>query len=83
MNKMNELITELAEHANYLATEKEFPYDEDWFYLYNRIYAELIVKECVKVCLDQRNPGNLNYKPSEMFADALKLHFGMSDERKN
>jgi hypothetical protein len=63
-----------------LATEKEFPYDEDWFYLYNQLFAELIVKECVKVCLDQRNPGNLNYKPSEMFADALKLHFGVNDE---
>jgi hypothetical protein len=50
MNKMNELITELAEHANYLATEKEFPYDEDWFYLYNQLFAELIVRECVDVC---------------------------------
>jgi hypothetical protein len=50
MNKINELITELAEHANYLATEKEFPYDEDWFYLYNQLFAELIVRECVDVC---------------------------------
>ncbi len=44
---MNERIRELAEQANYLATEKEFPYDEDWFYLYNKKFAELIVKECV------------------------------------
>jgi len=43
---MNERIKELAEHANYLATEKEFPYDEDWFYLYNKKFAELIVREC-------------------------------------
>jgi|DEB19_MinimDraft_3_1074340.scaffolds.fasta_scaffold80817_2 hypothetical protein len=48
--------------------------------VHNQLSKELIVKECVKVCLDQRNPGNLNYKPSEMFADALKLHFGVSDE---
>jgi hypothetical protein len=33
-----------------LATEKEFPYDEDWFYLYNQLFAELIVRECVDVC---------------------------------
>ena len=45
--------------------------------------VEGLVEECIQVCLDQRNPGNLNYKPSEMFADALKLHFGVSDERKN
>jgi len=43
---MNERIRELAEHANYLATEKEFPYHEDWFYLYNKKFAELIVREC-------------------------------------
>jgi len=46
---MNERIKELAEHANYLATEKEFPYDEDWFYLYNKKFAELIVRECANI----------------------------------
>jgi hypothetical protein len=45
-HRMNERIQELAEHANYLATEKEFPYDADWFYLYNKKFAELIVAEC-------------------------------------
>jgi hypothetical protein len=48
-NTMNERIRELAEHANYLATEKEFPYDEDWFYLYNKKFAELIVREYEKL----------------------------------
>ena len=40
-------------------------------------FAELIVRECAKVCSEQRNPSNLNYKPSEQFAEALKQHFGV------
>jgi hypothetical protein len=40
-------------------------------------FAELIVKECVQVCLSQRDPSNLNYKPSERFAEAVKQHFGV------
>ena len=40
-------------------------------------FAELIVRECVEVCLEQRNPANLNYKPSEQFAEAVKQHFGV------
>ena len=68
---MNELITELAEHANYLATEKEFPYDEDWFYLYNRIYAELIVKECVGVA------DHSNVTGKSIIGQRIKEHFGV------
>lgn len=40
-------------------------------------FAELIVKECARVCSEQRNPANLNYKPSEQFAEAVKQHFGV------
>jgi len=39
--------------------------------------AELIVRECADVCLAQRDPANLNYKPSERFAEAVKQHFGV------
>lgn len=39
--------------------------------------AMLIVKECARVCLSQRDPANLNYKPSERFAEAVKQHFGV------
>lgn len=42
-------------------------------------FAELIVKECAKVCLAQRDPSNLNYKPSERFAEAVKQHFGVEE----
>jgi hypothetical protein len=40
-------------------------------------FAELLIQECANVCLSQRNPSNLNYKPSEKFAQALKQHFGV------
>jgi len=42
-------------------------------------FAELIVKECTNVCLSQRDPANLNYKPSERFAEAIKQHFGVKE----
>jgi hypothetical protein len=44
-----------------------------------RMFAELIVRECAQVCLSQRNPANLNYKPSERFAEAVKQHFGVEE----
>ena len=53
---MSKRIEELAEHANYLATEKEFPYDVDWFYLYNKKFAELIVRECMRQVEEQYKP---------------------------
>jgi hypothetical protein len=40
-------------------------------------FAELIVRECAKVCLDQRDPSNLNYNPSVKFAEAIEKHFGV------
>lgn len=40
-------------------------------------FAELLIKECMGVCLDQRDPSNLNYKPSVKFAEAIKSHFGV------
>ena len=82
MNKINELITELAEHANYLATEKEFPYDEDWFYLYNQLFAELIVRECVDVC-NSIAKDRASYHDREgrdtaySCGDEIKEHFGV------
>jgi len=80
---MNERIRELAEHANYLATEKEFPYDEDWFYLYNKKFALLIVRECMKIC---QNHPSVIFK-NEWDADVvstdivsrLESHFGVEE----
>jgi len=44
----------------------------------NQKFAELIVKECMKVAASQRNPANLNYKPSERFVEDLRQHFGVA-----
>ena len=42
-------------------------------------FAELIIRECIQVAAKQRNPSNLNYKPSERFVQDLKLHFGVEE----
>ena len=42
-------------------------------------FAELIVKECMNVARQQRNPANLNYKPSERFVEDLRQHFGVEE----
>ncbi len=83
---MNERIRELAEQANYLATEKEFPYDEDWFYLYNKKFAELIVKECVaelesvKVNEYRTDVYDIGYDDGLTQAvETIKEHFGVEE----
>ena len=48
----------------------------------NEIYetfAENIVKGCIEVASNQRNPTTLNYKPSEQFVEDLKRHFGVKE----
>lgn len=77
---MNERIKEIAEHANYLATEKEFPYDEDWFYLYNKKFGELFLKETISV-LQKRFMGDLNREDMEVrrCIEDVKKHFGVEE----
>lgn len=53
------------------------------FVLYSDMekFAELIIQECISVASAQRNPPNLNYKPSERFVADLKQRFGIKDEQ--
>ena len=75
---MNERIRELYEQARLHAKSIDADIDpKGWMDLYHQKFAELIVRECAKVCSEQRNPANLNYKPSEQFAEAVKQHFGV------
>ena len=73
---MNERIKQLAEQAGWGKGETHddcmqcSPFDKEKF-------AELIVAECAQVCLAQRDPANLNYKPSVKFAEAINQHFGV------
>ena len=74
---MNERIQELAQLAGIKLPVGGFPnYDEFDF----EKFAELIVRECMNVARQQRNPANLNYKPSERFVEDLGQHFGVDSQ---
>jgi hypothetical protein len=82
---MNERIKELAEQATERFGVKIWDESAGVFYTETHLklnqekFAELIVRECARVCLAQRDPANLNYKPSERFAEAVKQHFGVDE----
>jgi hypothetical protein len=75
---MNERIRELAEQAGVKMNAYGRPIPASLASNFDEL-AELIVQECVRVCLAQRDPANLNYKPSERFAEAVKQHFGVEE----
>jgi hypothetical protein len=74
---MNERIRKLVKQAELplLDVDGKCKYGDTYFS--TEKFAELIVRECAEVCLAQRDPANLNYKPSEKFAEAVKEHFGV------
>lgn len=75
---MNERIRELAEEADAFADAMDVG-GKNYIGLRDEYFAELIVRECIQVAAKQRNPSNLNYKPSERFVEDLKLHFGVEE----
>ena len=78
MNKrIKELYTKANEWALYNYPPPVNPFE--WEDLRSKKFAELIVQECARVCLAQRDPANLNYKPSVKFAEAVKEHFGVEE----
>jgi len=74
--RMAELVGKAWEEADKEVSEKDW---HTWVHdeIFQAKLVELVVKECANVCLAQRNPSNLNYKPSERFAEAVKQHFGV------
>jgi hypothetical protein len=76
---MNERIKELKQQAELplLDVDGKCKYGDTYFS--TEKFAELVVRECAGVCLAQRDPANLNYKPSEKFAEAVKQHFGVKE----
>ena len=72
---MNERIKKLYEQAGLVGDNGHFEYD----FFDPEKFAQLMVQECAEVCLAQRDPANLNYKPSERFAEAVKQHFGVEE----
>jgi hypothetical protein len=81
ITEMNERILNLVGQARIFAWENETHWSANLERdkLFEQKFAELIVKECAQVCLAQRDPANLNYKPSEKFAEAVKQHFGVEE----
>lgn len=85
---MNERIRELSAIAKHLSTDeaihlsrvhnRTLSLDEEQE-IFTEKFAELIVQECLKVAASQRNPANLNYKPSERFVEDLRQHFGVAE----
>lgn len=40
-------------------------------------FAELIIKECISIVNNQRDPSTLNYSPKQRTIDDIKYHFGI------
>lgn len=74
---MHERIENISNAARAYADGYDDRHTPIRFQKYNEKFSELIVRECAQVCSKQRNPSNLNYKPSEEFAQAVKRHFGV------
>lgn len=75
---MNNRIREIAEHVGYMPLPG-FGFANNLQEVFLEKFAELIVKECISVARRQRNPSNLNYKPSERFVEELQQYFGVKE----
>jgi hypothetical protein len=81
---MNERIKLLAEHARDYADDeyKNFSNVSGWFVLYNEKFAELIVRECAKICECEWNGDADTFAASEAYnecAESIKEHFGVEE----
>jgi len=75
---MNERIRQLALEAfqpiNDITTEgvaDHHTFDQAWFQLYNKKFAELIVQECLLKIENER------YELPDFIVDSVKQHFGV------
>ena len=76
---MNERIKQMAEQADNFADDKiQMPgeYHPDWHDVRDEKFAELIVKECAKVCRVQPNVYALK-ADRDNCAIAIEEHFGV------
>lgn len=82
---MNERIKELAEQAfqpiNDISTEgvaDRYTFEQAWFQMYNQKFAELLVKECMHLCvLEQADPRDTIEMSCAL---RIKKHFGVDYE---
>ena len=73
---MNERIRQLAEQAEQYANEQNDKHGTRFKSEYDRKFAELIVRECAKVCRDQPNVYALK-ADRDNCAIAIEEHFGV------
>ena len=80
---MNERIQELAEQAlNYAEKNQSADIPQHWFKLHTEKFAELIVRECAKVCddLDIDDWGDKSFDDGTYYCSrAIKQHFGVEE----
>jgi hypothetical protein len=82
---MNDKIKQLAEQADELAdNEIQMPgeYHPDWHTIRDKKFAELIVRECAKVCddLDIDDWGDKSFDDGTYYCSrAIKQHFGVEE----
>ena len=74
---MNERIRELAEQAKEHADTYGDRYDPIWFHMYNEKFAELIVRECLKIVEPTEDSGDEWCVTLKGTAQEIKEHFGV------
>ena len=77
---MNERIQELLERAEKYADDN-FRGEPTWSEAFELMFAELIIKECIQVCINEgktyevKSAGEYS---SNLYASAIKKHFDMN-----
>ena len=67
---MNEKIQELATQAANYANIYDDAGADIWFKMYNKKFAELIVEECINICISNGNDDSAQY---------IEKHFGVEE----
>ena len=68
-------ITSLAAEAHDIASSSEWEYHEDWFKVYNKTLAELVIRECVDIAYNHNQP-KMSGPGVEITANIYE-HFGI------
>jgi hypothetical protein len=76
---MNDRIYELAEQAAEFTDANEFAAIERriWDSIFRNKFAELIIQECIDICMKKYDTGLLMAPQSPWIANQIKEHFGV------
>jgi hypothetical protein len=73
---MNPRIRELAEQAEQY-TDAWFREQPTWSEVYDQTFAQLIVQECVEICMKEFDTGLLMAPQAPQIAEQIRQHFGV------